>query len=175
DEVVEEIQESDLIAMAEALAAAEEALAAEQARQEAAKEALLSSIGSDIDAKLSNRMGRRGRKEAQWLEAAKLYLGSLACSSSLPNENDPFYNKEDSQNDRKPEVNIVRVKCDTAISQTIAYQFASGDKNWDLNPPAVIDMDDEDMQQAQQAAGKPLRPEEASAYKAGLMSKEDRK
>ena len=172
DEVVEEIQESDLIAMAEALAAAEEALAAEQARQEAAKEALLTSIGSDIDAKLSNRMGRRGKKEAQWLEAAKLYLGSLACSSSLPNENDPFYSKEDSQNDRKPEVNIVRVKCDTAISQTIAYQFASGDKNWDLNPPAVIDLDDEDMQQAQQAAGKPLRPEEASAYKAGLMSKE---
>lgn len=166
EEQMEPIEESDLIEMAEAMIAEEERAAAE-------RENILSNLGADIDKKLSDRMGRRGTKESQWLTAAKLYLGSLAFQSHRPTENDPFYHKEDTERTEKPEVNIVRVKCDAAISQTIAYQFAAGDKNWDIVPPAVVDdIDEQDMGMAQQSQGKPMRPEEVAAWKAGLMSDE---
>lgn len=165
EEVVPTAQESDLIQLAEALLA-------EQARIAAERETLLDNLGNEIDKKLTDRMGRRSSKEAQFLQAAKLYLGSLAFKSYVPTENDPFYHKEDRSLNQKPEVNIVRVKCDAAISQTISYQFAAGDKNWDIVPPAVVDVDQEDTMQAEKAQGKPMRPAEVSAYKAGLMSAE---
>src|SRR5690606_10981977 len=108
----------------------------------------------------------------QWLEAAKLYLGSLATNRYMPTENDPLYYKEDRQDNRKPEINIVRGKCNAALSQTIAYQFASGDKNWDINPTAIPDIDDYDVGATQKLAGQPMQPKEALAYRASLMSAE---
>jgi len=160
EELVEAVQE--MVMMAE-----EEALKLEQERLR-----LLESLGNDIDGKLSDRMGRRKMKEAQWLEAQRLYLGSLSNRALTPTEKDPFKTIDNYVDNRKPEVNIIRVKCDAAASQTIAYQFAAGDKNWDINPPSVPEASYEEVQQASQAAGREVRPEEIGSHKANLMSAE---
>lgn len=154
----------------EAMAALAEEMAAAEAKAAAEREAMLDNLGQSIDTKLKQRMGRRKMKEGQWLEAQRLYLGSLASESYRPTENDPFRTVNGVVDQRKPEVNIVRGKCDAAISQTIAYQFAAGDKNWDINPPQVVDVEQAEVDQMSQQQGKPVRPEEVAAHKAGLMS-----
>ena len=159
EELVEAVQE--MVMMAE-----EEALKLEQERLR-----LLESLGRDIDSKLSDRMGRRKMKEAQWLEAQRLYLGSLSNRALAPTEKDPFKTIDNYIDNRKPEVNIIRVKCDAAASQTIAYQFAAGDKNWDINPPSVPEASYEEVQQASQVAGREVRPEEIGSHKANLCQR----
>ena len=160
-----ELTEADIIAAAEMMLEAEKKAA--QARQD-----MLDHLGNTIDSKLSSRMGRRKTKEAQWLESARLYLGSLSSKAYLPTERDPFGDRAERADTRRPEVNIVRVKCDAAISQTISYQFAAGDKNWDINPPAVSDISVEDIAQTMQTTRQPMNADQATAYRAGLMSAE---
>lgn len=166
--VEESISEEELIALAEQML--EEQLAIE-AKEEQERSDLLDSIGKDITTKLNSRMSRRKVKEQEWLESARLYLGSLATFEFFTSDY-AWGEEQNRQEDQRPEVNIIRNKCDAAISQTIAYQFAAGDKNWDINPPAVVDMDDEDLAVTSQQAGSQLRPEEAAAFRANLMSKE---
>lgn len=165
-DVPAEVDEATILALMEEMVAEEERKAQE-------RQTLLDSLGQSITAKLTKRMGSRKAKESQWLEAARLYLGSLANRTYTPTEAYPFNDGGGSTVEpRRPEVNIVRVKCDAAISQTIAYQFAAGDKNWDINPPAVVDVDELDIQETTAQVGRPLRPEEVAAFRATLMSKE---
>lgn len=160
-----EMEEAAIIEAAEALLEAER-----QAAQE--RQDILDSLGASIDAKLSGRMGRRKQKEAQWLESTRLYLGSLSNRAYISTERDPFGYSVEKEDTRRPEVNIVRTKCDAAISQTIAYQFAAGDKNWDINPPAVANVSAADVQATSEQLQQPMTDKQVSAYRAGLMSAE---
>jgi len=158
------LEEADIIALAQQLLE-------EQQKQEQARQDLLDRIGREVTADLTKRMSLRKVKEQQWLEAARLYLGSLAAFEFFTS--DYAYGENQRRTyDKKPEVNIIRVKCDAAISQTMSYQFAAGDKNWDINPPTVVDIDPADVMATSQQQGKQMRPEEVVAYRADLMSKE---
>lgn len=164
EEEMNQLEDADVIALAEKVLE-------EQRKQEQKRNELLDYLGRDITGKLHKRMGLRKVKEAQWLEAARLYLGSLASFEFFTSDY-AFGENQKKIEDKKPEVNIVRVKCDAAISQTMAYQFAAGDKNWDINPPTVIDIDPADVQATANQQQRPMRPEEVVAYRANLMSKE---
>lgn len=114
------VEEQELIM--EALEAAEK-----KAREE--REQLLETLAHDIEGKFKTRMSKRGVKEAQWLQALRLYLGSVASRTDLINPDNPY---QVTPVDRRPEFNIVRTKCSVAIAQSISMQFSGGDKNWDL-------------------------------------------
>lgn len=165
----------------------------------AKKEALYTDIASRIDRKLTERMGLRKGKEAQWIESMRLYLGSLSHFDT-PSSDWPMGLSDSERNKReggkRPEYNIVRNKCELAMAQTITNQFASGDKNWALKAPPVCDLDEEDirtaleafLQQQEQmtqqgppqegAEGQPPAPpplptlEELMLFKVDLMEKE---
>lgn len=161
------LTEEDLNRIAEI--AVEEAEKAKQAREE-----VLSFIARDIEGKLTTRMGTRKAKENQWLESLRLYLGSLSSYNVVTGEY-PFGTATDKSLVHRPEVNITREKCETAISQTMAFQFAAGDKNWNLRPPQVFDLDQEDMMaiQAMSPQGQqPLSPEEVMTSKINMMEAE---
>jgi hypothetical protein len=154
-----------------------EVAAAEEAQRKAEQERIdvLARIASSVEGKLTSRMGFRKSKEAEWLEQLRLYLGSLSSNTTITGDN-PFGDIQDPASLRRPEVNIVRNKCEMAIDQTIAYQFASGDKNWAIQPPANMEMDNEDLQQtiavAQEQGQMISTPEEAALFRAGLMEQE---
>lgn len=116
----------------------------------AKKEALYTEIASRVDRKLSERMGTRKGKEAQWIESMRLYLGSLSSFDSISSDWPMGLSEEGRGKDGsgRPEYNIVRNKCELAMAQTITNQFASGDKNWSLKAPPVNDLDEEDIRTA---------------------------
>lgn len=148
--------------------AAIEAIAA----QKVAKEALLATLAKDIEGKLTSRMGTRKAKENQWLEAMRLTLGSLSTYNIVTNEY-PFGTKNDKTIVHTPEVNITRTKCEAAIAQTIAYQFAAGEKNWSINPPSVIDLDQHDIMSIQQMyPQQEFSLEDIAAIRCNLMEKQ---
>jgi len=145
-----------------------------EAKAKAELEEILDGIARNIVGKLTTRMGTRKAKENQWLESFRLYLGSLSTYNVVTGEH-PFGTAEDKTLSHKPETNIVRVKCETAIAQTMAYQFAAGDKNWRLMPPESYEFDDEDIAAIQQMSGPqgpPMSPEEVMNVKIDLMEKE---
>lgn len=138
-----------------------------------AKQETLMFLARTVEGKLQERMGTRKAKENQMLEALRLYLGSLASFNVVTGEY-PF-GVQDKSIVHRPETNIVRVKCETAIAQTMAYQFAAGDKNWDLRMPQSFELDSDDMQMIQQMAapnGPQLTPEQVMLTKIDLMERE---
>lgn len=142
------------------------------------REDTYAALARDVEGKLTKRMGTRKAKENQWLESMRMYLGSLS-SYNIVTGDYPFgtTNSLDSHNDQaavhRPEFNIIRQKCNIAIAQTVAYQFAAGDKNWNLRTPQVIDMDQQDYQlMVQQAQGAPLSMQDAADMKTDLMERE---
>jgi hypothetical protein len=160
------------------IAATEEALEAAKEAEEALKkqhEDTLASIAMSITGKLSDRMGRKKVKEAQMLESMRLFLGSLANRYYSDSAEGFFSEKETVR--KRPEYNIVKNKCQIAVAQTIAYQFAAGDKNWSLRAPQVTDMDDQDLRQyieQNTRNGQPPEPpsrEQVAEYKASLMER----
>lgn len=116
-----------------------EELARKQQEEEDTKRETYDKLANSIESKLVTRMGTRGRKESEWMEALQLYYGSLSSNGFIEGDYPARQAAERTRDNRRPEINIVRNKCETAISQTIAYQFAAGDKNWDINPPAKYD------------------------------------
>jgi hypothetical protein len=134
-------------------------------------------LASDVEGKLTKRMSTRKAKENQWLESMRMYLGSLSSYNIVTGEY-PFGSKDtySSGNDQaavhRPEFNIIRQKCNVAIAQTIAYQFAAGDKNWNLRTPQVIDMDQQDYQVTAQSAGGALSLVDAADMRTDLMERE---
>lgn len=133
-------------------------------------------LAREVESKLQKRMGTRKSKENQWLEAMRLYLGALSSYNIVTGEY-PFGTKDDystaGQNIHRPEFNIIRQKCNIAIAQTVAHQFAAGDKNWNLRIPQVIDIDQQDLMQAIQSSGDPsLTPQDVAEMKCDLMERE---
>lgn len=132
------------------------------------REEFLNNLAKDIEGKLSSRMGRKGVKQNQMIESLRLSLGNLATYEWV-DPNNPF-----SEVDRNytAKVNITRSKCEIAVAQTAAFQFAAGDKNWQLAPPQVIDVDADDVQAFSQMQNMQLSPEQVAGIKMGMMERE---
>lgn len=110
----------------------EQALAIMAAEKE--RKAILDQLAQRITSKFQDRASKRATKESEWLRCQRLYNSPLSGSdSSSPDR--PF--DDASNNKRRPEPNIVRIKCDTAIANSYSMQFGGGtEKNWNLFPPA---------------------------------------
>lgn len=105
----------------------EEARRAEEQR----KQEVETNLANCIEGKFQDRASRREVKEQQWLRSASLYYGSLAVDGTFSNREMPF---QPTNTRRRPDINIVRAKCNVAIAQTISMQFGTGSKNWDIEP-----------------------------------------
>lgn len=93
---------------------------------------IMSGLARKIEDLLSDRANKRITKDAEWEHCLRLYHSPL-------NDKDSYYSDRpfDSKPGRKrPVPNIVRTKCDTAVANSVSMQFAAGEKNWDLWPPA---------------------------------------
>lgn len=101
-------------------------------KQEQERVAILDKLGSKITALFQERVTQRRDKEIEWDKAQRLYDTPLR-NSSIDGLDRPF--DKDATRKRRPEPNIVRTKCDTAIANSVSMQFAGGEKNWDLFPP----------------------------------------
>lgn len=96
---------------------------------------MLDDLAKKIDDLFQDRARQRVSKELEWEQALRLYNSPLQGSNAgLPDV--PFSGADAALKMRRPEPNIVRTKCDTAIANCVSLQFAAGEKNWDLFPPA---------------------------------------
>lgn len=99
-------------------------------------EALLEDLASSLERKFIDRANKRAAKEHQWLRAAELYYGKLAKhGGTIVKPETPFQPRF---NRNRPDVNIVRAKCNIALAQTVSMQFGTSNKNWDLLPSKDI-------------------------------------
>lgn len=113
----------------------EEAALVEAAALNKQRVDILDKLASKVEDLFQKRASRRAMKEIEWDKAQQLYNAPLQGSnSSLPET--PF--DTNATKPRRPEPNIVRTKCDVAISNCISLQFAADEKNWDLFPPANV-------------------------------------
>lgn len=94
---------------------------------------ILNKLAKKIEDRFEKRVVDRVGKEAEWRYARSLYDSPL--SDVRPGSPDRPYDDLDSGR-KRPTPNIVRTKCDTAISNSVSMQFAAGEKNWDLFPAA---------------------------------------
>lgn len=94
---------------------------------------ILDGLASKITDLFLDRANKRSGKESEWDQAQRLYNSPLQGSTIGYGEK-PFDDNIGTY--RRPEPNIVRTKCDTAIANCVSLQFAAGDKNWDIFPPA---------------------------------------
>ena len=94
---------------------------------------ILNRLAKKIEDRFEKRVVDRVGKEAEWRYARSLYDSPL--SDVRPGSPDRPYDDFDSGR-KRPTPNIVRTKCDTAISNSVSMQFAAGEKNWDLFPAA---------------------------------------
>lgn len=106
-------------------------LAEQEAEARRVREELLETLAGAVEDKFQQRVRHRAPKENQWLRATELYYGKLAFSGNLINRESPFELVDYSN---RPDVNIVRSKCNIAIAQTFSMQFGTGNKNWDIWP-----------------------------------------
>lgn len=109
----------------------QEDTAADLAEDAAEAESLLEDLASTIQAKFGERADKRSAKEQQWLRSAELYYGKLSKDNGITKPETPFQPRF---NRNRPDVNIVRSKCNIAIAQTVSMQFGTSNKNWDLLP-----------------------------------------
>lgn len=93
---------------------------------------ILDGLAAKITDEWVRRANDRTMKEQEWIKSGNLYNAPLV-NSSPTQPDDPF--SEKGKNSR-PTPNIVRTKCDTAVATSYSMQFAAGDKNWDMFPPA---------------------------------------
>ncbi len=101
-------------------------------RREQEKREILENLGSSIVKKYTDRRARRGVKEREWLLASRLELGTLSSNDrSTLSPDRPF---ERSRDQLRPGRNIVRTRCQIALSELVSSQFAGGEKNWDYLP-----------------------------------------
>lgn len=115
----------------------------EQARVEAQrKQDILSTLAQEIEGKFTERDSRLQMKKREWLEATRLYLGSLSSDKYNTSKETPLSSDE---RVNRPYHNLVRTKCAVAIAQGVMSQFAGGDKNWDFTLPPDYPQDDPDL------------------------------
>lgn len=109
----------------------EEAVAKVKAEEETRLQ-ILSGLAKKIEDELSDRANKRVAKDAEWEHCLRLYHSPLNDSDSYYSDR-PFDTKPAR---KRPVPNIVRTKCDTAVANSVSMQFAAGEKNWDMWPPA---------------------------------------
>lgn len=97
------------------------------------RDKVLDGLAKKVTELFARRSDARSTKESEWVRCQNLYNSPLLQSN--PTDPDAFFGTS-GNNKRRPEANIVRTKCDTAISVSYSMQFAAGEKNWDLFPPA---------------------------------------
>lgn len=95
------------------------------------REKILNGLASKITGLFLDRITQRAGKELEWQDCQRLYNAPLNGSNLNLGET-PFESRRDAR--RRPEPNIVRTKCDTAVANSVSMQFAAGEKNWDLFP-----------------------------------------
>jgi hypothetical protein len=100
---------------------------------EVQRKEILDKLAGRINDLFQERATRRAGKESEWARDQRLYNSPLQGSNA--NLSDKPFGPNDTA-PRRPEPNIVRTKCDTAIANCVSLQFAAGEKNWDLFPPA---------------------------------------
>src|SRR5690606_2489884 len=108
----------------------QEILKAEEERR-----TILKGLAEEIEALFEERVKQRKDKEIEWDNAQRLYNAPLSGSEG---RSDGPFNSEPEKKHRRPEPNIIRTKCDTAIANSISLQFGAGEKNWDMFPPANV-------------------------------------
>lgn len=101
--------------------------------EDRARREILDILARKVEQEWSDRATKRVGKEIQWAKARGLYDAPLSYDEEGTLD-DPFASKNKSK--RRPVPNIVRTKCDTAIANCVSLQFAAGEQNWDLFPPA---------------------------------------
>ena len=112
-----------------------EEAAASVIKSEEDRQTILSALAKKVTDLFSERAQQRVSKELEWTKQQRLYNAPLQGSVGSFGET-PFENPE--RGSRRPEPNIVRTKCDTAIANCVSLQFAAGEKNGDLFPPANV-------------------------------------
>lgn len=96
----------------------------------------LSSMVAPLESKLRGRIAQRSFIESRWIEDLRQFHG---YRSSYLNYDNPF---DDTQKtNRKPQVNITRNKCKTAISKMQDLQFPEKDKNYRFTPTPVPELE----------------------------------
>ena len=96
---------------------------------------ILDGLATKITNLFQKRASERVIKEVEWERSQRLYNAPLSgTGTEMPSL--PFGDSNPGNKQDRPEPNIVRIKCDTAISNCVSLQFAAGEKNWDLFPPA---------------------------------------
>lgn len=110
----------------------EEEAAAEIAQANEERQELLDGLAEKIERDFEKRATARLNKELEWDKAQRLYDSPLRRDENYITSDRPF--GAPNQNYARPIPNIVRTKCDTAISNSVSMQFAAGEKNWDLFP-----------------------------------------
>lgn len=108
--------------------------AAKKAEEE--RQRILTDLATSVEKKFDERSSRRQAKEGEWIESMQLFLGALAGGRHLTTED---YFRGGPATNRRPDHNLVKTKCLTAIAQGISSQFSGGDKNWDIDPPIVAE------------------------------------
>ena len=116
-------------------------LAEEEARVREERQRQAEDLAYKIEKDWYAPAGRRKVKEEEWMEQSRLFYGSLAGPAGWStNPDEPYRNTEVAKN--RPNFNIVRDKCEIAISQCDSMQFGAGDKNWDLFPDPTSEKED---------------------------------
>lgn len=104
-------------------------------KQEEERVEILDDLAGKITKLFQERAVQRSGKEREWERALRLYNSPLT-GSGTSYDDQPFASSDKEVSARRPEPNIVRTKCDTAIANCVSLQFAAGEKNWDIFPPA---------------------------------------
>lgn len=94
------------------------------------RDEMLENLAKSVEKKFFDRAVRRSTKESEWRASMELYLGNLAVTDFI-RSGKPF---TDSRRSSRPYHNIVRNKCEIAVAQSVAMQFAGGEKNWSMGP-----------------------------------------
>ncbi|UFK09592.1 portal protein [Xanthomonas phage DES1] len=95
------------------------------------KEELRASLANSVETKFQERARRRSTKESQWIRSSDLYYGKLSIDGTSHYQETPF---QSTNKTRRPDINIVRAKCNVAVSQSVTTLFGTSNKNWDLDP-----------------------------------------
>jgi hypothetical protein len=93
-------------------------------------------LGADLASKFVQYKTDRRLAELKWERNARQFLGIY----------DPDIEKTMDKNRSRAYPKITRVKCVSMLSRLMNLLFPADDKNWTINPSAVPDLDEEDLQ-----------------------------
>jgi hypothetical protein len=105
-------------------------------------------LGADLASKFVQYKSDRRLAELKWERNARQYLGIY----------DPDIERTMDKNRSRAYPKITRVKCVSMLSRLMNLLFPADDRNWTVNPSAVPDLDDEDLQQVLDVLMPPAAP-----------------